>query len=323
MNDDQPVGGIYVYRGGRAPNNITHAIIDKSVKVIDEGAFNGNRDLLSVETHDGIARIATAAFRGCVSLTHLDIRSLRFLDSYAFADSGLTEVDCDNLEIIEDSVFSCCRSLGRITVPKVKRIGACAFENTILTDVVFSKEVEFVEINAFYGNSSLRRICLPLKEDLLHEEITDRFYDPGVFNACNNLATVELIGGIHETVSSLHMKSWRNNMRRDINQINRTLPRIPSAQKTAVIKWWLQAVRSRFEHYKAEHIKVLKEATVLLELALWKAKLDDDDNKGGGDSLEAPTKKVKINVECTRNERRVTSGANIVIKNVLPFLALK
>jgi len=112
-------------------------------------------------------------------------------------------------------------------------------------------------------------------------------------------------------------------MRRDINQINRTLPRIPSAQKTAVIKWWLQAVRSRFEHYKAEHIKVLKEATVLLELALWKAKLDDDDNKGGGDSLEAPTKKVKINVECTRNERRVTSGANIVIKNVLPFLALK
>jgi len=61
---------------------------------------------------------------------------------------------------------------------------------------------------------------------------------------------------------------------------------------------------------------------VLLELALWKAKLDDD-NEGGNDSLEAPTKKVKVDVGRARKERRVTSGANIVIKNVLPFLELK
>ena len=279
-----------------------------------------NRYLRSVETHDEINRIAGSAFRGCYSLTNLDIRSVRILGSYAFADSGLTEVDCDNLEIIEDSVFSCCRSLGRITVPKVKRIGACAFENTILTGVVFPKEVEFVEINAFYGNSSLRRICLPLKVDLLHEEITDRFYDPGVFNACNNLATVELIGGIHETVSSLHMKCWRNHATAEIKRMNRNLPNIPSAQKTNVIRWWLQSVHSRIEHYKTEHIKVLKEATVLLELALWKARLDDE---AGDDSLEAPTKKFKVDVERTRSELRVTSRANIVIKNVLPFLALK
>ena len=112
-------------------------------------------------------------------------------------------------------------------------------------------------------------------------------------------------------------------MTKDINQINVTLPRIPSAQKTNVIRWWLQSVHSRIEHYKTKHIQVLKEATVLLELALWKAKLDDDDNEGGDDSLEAPTKKVKVNVGRARNERRVTSGANIVIKNVPPFLKLK
>eukprot|EP00985_Skeletonema_marinoi_P018018 scaffold10020_cov161-Skeletonema_marinoi.AAC.4 len=320
MADHQPEGEVYVYRGGRAPNNITHAIIDKSVKVIDERAFHMNRYLRSVETHDEINRIAGSAFRGCYSLTHIDIRSVRILDSYAFADSGLTEVDCDNLKIIEDSVFSGCRSLGRITLPKVKRIGACAFENTILNEVLFSETLERVSINAFYGVAPLRRICLPLKVDLLHEEITDRFYDPGVFNACNNLATVELIGGIHETVSSLHMKRWRDHLTAEIKRINRNLPNIPSAQKTNVIRWWLQTVHSRIEHYKTEHIKVLKEATVLLELALWKARLDDE---GGDDSLEAPTKKFKVDVERTRNERRVTSGANIVIKNVLPFLALK
>jgi len=33
-------------------------------------------------------------------------------------------------------------------------------------------------------------------------------------------------------------------------------------------------------------------------------------------------KKAKIDIQSERNERRVTSGANIVIKNVLPFLEL-
>jgi hypothetical protein len=191
-----------------------------------------------------------------------------------------------------------------------------------LTDVEFPETMEFVEGNAFVGNVDLRRICLPLKVDLFHEENIDEYYDLGVFDVCDNLSTVALIGGIHETISSLHMKSWRDDMTKEINRINLTLPSLSSSLKTNVIRWWLQSVHSRIEHYKTKHIQVLKEATVLLELALWKAKLDDD-NEGGDDSLEAPIKKVKVDVERTRNERRVTSGANIVIKNVLPFLELK
>ena len=35
------------------------------------------------------------------------------------------------------------------------------------------------------------------------------------------------------------------------------------------------------------------------------------------------TKKAKIDVESMRKERRITSGASIVIKNVLPFLKLE
>ena len=63
---------------------------------------------------------------------------------------------------------------------------------------------------------------------------------------------------------------------------------------------------------------------MLLELALWTAKLDDDECVGDDESLEAPAKKVKIDAAGrTRNEQRITSGADIVIKNVLPFLALK
>jgi len=119
-----------------------------------------------VETHDELEEIESMAFACCYSLTHLDIRSVRKLHSYAFAESVLTEVDGDNLEIISDNVFTGCASLRRVAIPKVKRIEACAFEYTSLTDVEFPETLEFVEGNAFYGNGSLGRIqiCFTKKD---------------------------------------------------------------------------------------------------------------------------------------------------------------
>ena len=76
------------------------------------------------------------------------------------------------------------------------------------------------------------------------------------------------------------------------------------------------------EHYKTEHKLLLKEAMTLLELALWKAKiLNEADEKRC--NVDEVTKKAKIDVEAARKENRFTCGASIVIKNVLPFLALK
>ena len=318
MADHQVEGGVYIYRGGRAPQHISHAIIDKSVKKVDDYAFKDNRALHTVETHDGLEEIGISAFSCCESLNHLDIRSVRILQSYSFCSTGLTEVDADNLEIIEDNVFTSCESLRRIFCPKVTKIGGCAFEQTLLTEIVLPN-VEFIDGNAFVGNFSLRRIYIPLKPDLFDEDL-----DEGSFDECGRLGSVVLIGGIHDTVSSFHMEDWSEHMAKEINRINKTLFSNQSTQKTNVIRWWLQSVYRRFEHYKAEHIKILKEASVLLELALWTAKLGDDECVGYDGSLEAPAKKVKIDAAGrTRNEQRITSGADIVIKNVLPFLALK
>jgi hypothetical protein len=50
----------------------------------------------------------------------------------------------------------------------------------------------------------------------------------------------------------------------------------------------------------------------LLELALWKAKLEENESN----NIDAES------VEVVRKELRVICGASIVIKNVLPFLAL-
>jgi len=61
--------------------------------------------------------------------------------------------------------------------------------------------------------------------------------------------------------------------------------------------------------------------TTKLDNAIWKAKLDDDDEEEE-DSPERRAKKAKIDVECMRKEKHITSGADIIIKNVLPFLQL-
>ena len=59
----------------------------------------------------------------------------------------------------------------------------------------------------------------------------------------------------------------------------------------------------------------------LLELAVWKAKLDEKEDDNSNQKLQA--KKAEIDVGSARKERRITSGADNIIGNVLPFLKLK
>jgi hypothetical protein len=99
----------------------------------------------------------------------------------------------------------------------------------------------------------------------------------------------------------------------------RVLPDTRAGDKTDVIQEWIKSVISRMVNYKAEHYALLKEDMTQLELAVWKAKLDDDDDEKEDGSIEG---RAKIATGSARNERRITSGASIVINNVLPFLKL-
>ena len=57
--------------------------------------------------------------------------------------------------------------------------------------------------------------------------------------------------------------------------------------------------------------------------SLWKAKLDGEFGDALSEEDNTTTKKAKIDIDAVRHEVRITSGANIVIKNVLPFLKLE
>ena len=108
-----------------------------------------------------------------------------------------------------------------------------------------------------------------------------------------------------------------------IDSINQTLPHTPAIDKTGAIQEWITRVLGRMERYNTEHQTLLKEAMTLLELALWKAKLLKEGEEGKKCKVNVLAKKAMIAAKDAREEHRVTCGANIVIKNVLPFLALE
>jgi hypothetical protein len=267
-----------------------------------------------VKGHNKINKIEEWAFRGCTSLMSVTkMQGVIEIGEHAFSYCpALSEMEFDKLEIIGNYSFAFCESLRSVNMPSVRRVDRSAFSNCdALTHVVFGKDLERIEGYALAGCDALRRIVIPLKQGLIVED--------SAFNRCENLSRVDaLVGGIHTTISSLHMESWRNEMQEEIDRINQTLPNIELV-KDYSNQTVVERVLGRMEHFKSEHKMLVKEAMTLLELALWKAKLlnEADEKKCNVE------KKAKIDSEVARKEHRVTCGASIVIKNVWPFLALK
>jgi hypothetical protein len=358
LNDDVGGDDIFVYTGGeqQVPRDVKRVRIAENIDTIPESTFQGCEQLLEVEGHNKIKKIEEAAFYECPCLRSVTkMGGVVEIEQLAFGDcSALSDVDFDKLEIVGEyafgfceslrsinmpsvrrvvkSAFSNCVELRSINMPSIRRVGNSAFQNCVeLTDAVFGKDLERIEGYALAGCGALKRIVTPLKDNL--------FVGDEAFYLCINLSRVDILAGdIHRTISSLHMESWRDEMEEEIDRINQTLPNIRANLKTRAIReWpkpgsdekaqaiqqWITRVFSRMEHYKTEHQILLKEAMALLELALWKAKLLNETDEKKCSNVTVVTKKAKIDVQSVRKEHRVTCGASAVIKNVLPFLALK
>ncbi|KAK1735009.1 leucine-rich repeat domain-containing protein [Skeletonema marinoi] len=313
---------VFVYRGGRAPDHVTHVRIDKSVEVIVDFAFEYCARLLKVDTHDRIRKVGMSAFYGCRSLRSIDLRSAVEICSMAFDGcENLVDVEFgDKLETIGIYAFDECTSLEHLNLTSIITIKHGAFKYCeALSSIEFSERLETIELSAFLNCGRLQRITIPLKRDLFS-------FDPVLqedtqFKGCEQLTTVDLVRGAHnKIVASLHMESWRTEIKEEFNRINQDLPNIDRQRKTAAIKQWMDSVIDKMDLYKAEHHRYVKEAVTLLELALWKAKLAEKDEH----SAEGKTKKkAKLDSESVRKEKRVTCGADTVIRNILPLLQLE
>jgi hypothetical protein len=81
---------------------------------------------------------------------------------------------------------------------------------------------------------------------------------------------------------------------------------------------WRDETLAKLEYYESEYSR-LKEMTSLLELAIWKMKINDGRNDlcetmGGGN------KKIKRDGPEFRLQCRISCGADVVIKNMWPYL---
>ncbi len=300
---------IFVYMGGdqEVPLHVRRARIDKSVKIIPTNAFRYRHQLIYVEFHDEIEIIEEWAFINCISLRgSIKLLGVKIIKKSAFYGCvALTDLEFGNvLETIEERAFFGCSLLRKITMPSVRTIETGVFVYCDeLSDVVCGEGLETLRHYAFNNCVKLNRIVLPLKDNMIEDY---------VFRNCPNLVSVDLVGGFNSTIDFFHTESWRNDMMDQINRINRELPNTASWRKTAEIQHWMRTVIRKFEHYKSKHHKILEEATTLLELALWKANLNVKE-RDGRDTKESHD----------RDSARFTSGASIVIKNVLPYLQLE
>ena len=316
---------VFVYMGGDqiVPLGITHAVIHPSLKIVPREAFQFRRQLVSVIFHDDVEIIEELAFHGCVSLRRIIILGVREIGNRAFIYcSQLSDVEFgDRLETIGIDAFQFCASLRSIKMPSIRSISSWAFGSCHrLTDVEFRIDLEIIGSGSFYNCTQLQRIAIPLRDNLFPLDADEQRYNQ--FDRCFNLTTVDLVGaeGMYNTISSLLLENWRNEMNEEISRINQELPDTHAYEKTDTIRLWIRSVINKMEHYKAEHNRQLKEHMTQLELAIWKAKLDEKEDNS---TMKVQAHRAKVDVGSARNEKRITSGADIIIKNVLPFLQLK
>jgi len=95
------------------------------------------------------------------------------------------------------------------------------------------------------------------------------------------------------------VKQWRDNIISDIGNFKYTTP--------------LNRIEKKLSRYEDEYHK-LKEAIAMLELALWKNKINAV-SQGSGGCSKKPRNDLNAREQC-----RISSGADVVIEHVLPFL---
>ena len=324
----------YVYRGEEGeiiPREATHVTVHEDCTIVRVHAFFRHPNIVEIICHENVKKIVEEAFMECPSLRRVIMPGVEVVERGAFMEcEALVDIECGKLEIIGYWAFGNCGSLENINLPSARIVGENAFSFTALTSVKFGSKLEQLKEMVFWGCHYLERITLPLKDGMFA-------YDDS-FVECYRLNQVDLAEGeLHETIAAFQLEEWRNEMYEEINSINQTLPdayagyddrddeydeynEYDNGEKARVIRSWIRSVLHKIVHYKAKHQRLLNEAATLLELAIWKANLDDTD---GYRIVSEGVRTTRGSVKRARRELCVTSGASIVIKNVLPFLQLK
>lgn len=119
-------------------------------------------------------------------------------------------------------------------------------------------------------------------------------------------------------VSYIGLKQWRNEITDfissyhdyDISSYHEDDDEVDESRRRS----FLANIERKLTQYEDEYHK-LKEVTTILELALWKKKMD-----GHGQGEMRGNKKMKLDTSDLRSQCHISCGSDIVIEHVLPYL---
>ena len=117
-----------------------------------------------------------------------------------------------------------------------------------------------------------------------------------------------------ERISAIGPRRWRDAIINDIDNDPFTFDFYDT--RNGYPKRWYDYFTSALNEHETEYHK-LKEATAMIELALWKKKMSDHCLES---NEKRRIKKMKVEEADLRKQCRVNCGANIIIEHVLPFL---
>lgn len=164
-----------------APGTVEEVVLPKSVRQINNMAFEGCTKLAKINIPNGVEKIGVSAFYNCYSLNSVVIPQ--------------------SVSEIENMTFYYCKKLKKVSLPSsITSIGESAFENcTELTSITIRKNVTDIKKNAFKNCPNLVISCNADSVALTYAKINNIPYEiipdytPGDFNGDDGVTDADAI----------------------------------------------------------------------------------------------------------------------------------
>lgn len=159
--------GEYIYDGAFEDNkNLISITIPATVTSIGAETFSGCSNLRSVSFSENVTDIGCKAFYNCTQLADIEnINNLKYIEGQAFEGTKWLEEqrELNPLVIINNTVIDGRTIKGTATIPEgITRIAPYAFRDTItVTEVEFPSTLEYIGERAFSNCYCINTIILP------------------------------------------------------------------------------------------------------------------------------------------------------------------
>lgn len=147
-----------------------NVVIPEGVKWIEDGAFKGNKNIVSLYLPTTLMHIGDEAFSGCTSLREVYISSqINNTGKAVFKGcTALETVSLYGISFIGDEAFKDCTALRTVIIGDgCEEVGFSAFENcTALESVILPDSIKEICGGAFQNCTRLKDVYLPAAEDI-------------------------------------------------------------------------------------------------------------------------------------------------------------